>query len=199
MPQHYVITPDGTVRSYRQSAIATSAALAINTAASLAGGTQAAFVATDDDLSQVPTAVLVTLHNIIRPEKPIKKFADRETAEKRMKGVLEVLAKPGEAPASTETTTEDTDMATKTTGRKRAAKKTTTTATGERAGRTSAFAGKVIRKVADANPRREGTNGYNSWELIKNGMTYEKYIAAGGRRQDLAWDLARGYVKLEKA
>jgi hypothetical protein len=30
-------------------------------------------------------------------------------------------------------------------------------------------------------------------------MTYEKYIAAGGRRQDLAWDLERGYVKLEKA
>jgi hypothetical protein len=173
-------------------------------------------VATDEEkdgkplgLANVPTQTMVLLYNTIRPEKPIKKFADRETAERRMKGVLEVLAKPGEAPsqevleqqAGTDNTNEPQegdDMATKS-GRKRAAKKTTTTTTGERTGRPSGFAGKVIRKVATENPRREGTHGYSSWELIKNGMTYEKYIAAGGRRQDLAWDLERGYVKLEKA
>lgn len=179
-----------------------------------------AVIATDEEkdgqivgLALVPTATLVVLYNIIRPEKPIKKFADRETAEKRLKGVLEVLAKPGEAPtqdaldeaASSHTAQEgDTDMATKTKGRKRSAKSATTkkkaaATTGEAAGRPSAFAGKVLRKVATDNPRREGTHGYNSWEHIKNGMTYEKYIEAGGRRQDLAWDLAHGFVKVEKA
>lgn len=155
-------------------------------------------------LANVDSKTLVLLYNTIRPEKPIKKFADRPTAELRMKGVLEVLAKPGEAPvADTQDDTnqpqEGDDMATKTKGRKRAAKTTTAKGNGEAAGRPSAFAGKVIRKVADKNPRREGTHGYNSWELIKNGMTYEKYIAAGGRRNDLAWDLERGFVKLEKA
>jgi hypothetical protein len=176
-------------------------------------------VATDEEkdnkpvgLKDVPTATMVLLYNTIRPEKPIKKFADRDTAERRMKGVLEVLAKPGEAPsqeelekqAGTDNTNEPQegdDMAAKK-GRKRAAKTTTRKAAsdnGERTGRPSAFAGKVIRKVATENPRREGTHGYNSWELIKNGMSYEKYIEAGGRRQDLAWDLERGYVKLEKA
>lgn len=208
---HYVITTDGTVRSYRQGAIATSMALQLNAASSPA---QTAFVAKDDELTEIPTAVLVTLHNKIRPEKPVTRFADRKTAETRLKGVLEVLAKPGEAPTtigdtgpaddsavltegSTETTTEDTDMAAKTKGKgaKRAAKKT---GEGTGAGRTSAFAGKVIRKVADGNPRREGSLGYKSWEILKNGMTYEKYIAAGGRRGDLAWDLAHGFVKLEK-
>jgi hypothetical protein len=222
---HYIVTLDGTVRSYKTASAARDMGLQLNTASS---PKQTAFVATDDDLSQLPSALLVTLHNLIRPEKPIKKFADRETADKRMKGVLEVLAKPGEvatAPAgevevteekeqgeeaategnteSTEGTTnntEDSDMAAKK-GRKSAKKATAkkSATEGEGAGRPSAFAGKVIRKVATSNPRREGTHGYNSWEALKSGMTYEKYIAAGGRRQDLAWDLAKGYIKLEKA
>jgi hypothetical protein len=208
--QHYVITTDGNVRSYKRHALALAMCLQLNAASS---PEQTAYVASDDDkgLADVPSALLVTLHNIIRPEKPIKKFADRETAERRMKGVLEVLAKPGEAPQDSPaddattgaegtgegTQNEDPSMATKA-KRTRAAKKTTTTA-GEGAGRPSAFAGKVIRKVADKNPRREGTHGFNSWECIKNGMSYEKYLEAGGRRTDLAWDLAKGYVKLEKA
>lgn len=220
---HFVVTTDGAVRSYKKVGQATAMALQLNTASLQAGGSQVAYPATDADLSQLPSSLLVVLHNLIRPEKPIKKFADRETAEKRMKGVLEVLAKPGEAPTdepvegaaetteeegttesteSSPTTTneEGTDMATKAakkSGRKAAKKTTTTTEAG--AGRPSAFAGKIIRKVATGNPRREGSLGYKSWEVLKSGMTYEKYIAAGGRRTDLAWDLAKGFVKLEKA
>jgi hypothetical protein len=188
MPNHYVVTPDARVLSYRTFSAASAAAANIPDAV----------LATDVDITKVPTATLVTLYNIIRPERPIKKFADRETAEQRMKGVLEVLAKPGEAPAASATTEEtEGDMATKT-KTKRAAKKATAT-DGNGAGRPSAFSGKVIRKLVDENPRREGTFGYASFALIKNGMTYEKYIEAGGRRQDLAWDIERKYVKLENA
>jgi hypothetical protein len=72
------------------------------------------------------------------------------------------------------------------------AKKTAATS----GGRPSSFSGKSLTKLADKNPRREGTHGFKSFSLIKNGMTYEAYLAAGGRRNDLAYDVARKHVKV---
>lgn len=63
-------------------------------------------------------------------------------------------------------------------------------------GRKSSFSGKVIRKLVKDNPRRKGTAGFKSFTLIRPGMTYEQYLAAGGRRQDLAWDITHKYVKV---
>jgi hypothetical protein len=67
------------------------------------------------------------------------------------------------------------------------------------AGRTSAFSGQRIIRLVKENPRRKGTAGWKSWNLLKKGMTYEQYIEAGGRRGDLAWDLDRKNVKLVSA
>lgn len=67
------------------------------------------------------------------------------------------------------------------------------------AGRVSMYAGKVIVKLVDENPRREGTHGFNSWKLLRKNMTYEQYITAGGRREDLAWDLLKGNCKVVRA
>lgn len=47
------------------------------------------------------------------------------------------------------------------------------------------------------NPRREGTHGHKSFSLIKDGMTHEQYIAAGGRNNDLQWDIDHGYVEVK--
>ena len=49
-----------------------------------------------------------------------------------------------------------------------------------------------------ANPRKKGTRGWHAFEiLLKNpGITYENYIAKGGRRQDLEWDLARKRITI---
>jgi hypothetical protein len=66
-------------------------------------------------------------------------------------------------------------------------------------GRVSAYSGKRIVRLVKENPRRKGTHGYKSWNLLKKGMTYEQYLAAGGRRVDLAWDLAKKNVKLANA
>ena len=63
----------------------------------------------------------------------------------------------------------------------------------------SAFSGKIIRRLVKENPRRKGTHGHKSWNLLKNGMTYEQYIEAGGRRGDLAWDAERKNVELVAA
>jgi hypothetical protein len=51
----------------------------------------------------------------------------------------------------------------------------------------------------DKTPRREGTHGFKSFALIKNGMSYEAFIAAGGRTKDLAWDIDRKRVEARPA
>lgn len=93
--------------------------------------------------------------------------------------------------------------ATKSTKAAKAAKapkaaKSTKAETATRPGRASGYAGMVIVKLVDKNPRREGTHGFNSWALLRKGMTYEQYIAAGGRRVDLWWDIEHGNTKVVK-
>lgn len=94
---HYVVTPDGAVRKYTAKSVAMAMIAQLGTA----------YYATDNDFKAIPSPVLVTLHNVIRPEKPVTRFSDRATAEKRLTGVLEVLAKPGEAPTTVEGATKD--------------------------------------------------------------------------------------------
>jgi hypothetical protein len=87
----YAISPDGkTVLSYKRIANAT------DKATELSGFVGSDATETDTGLTNVPTPVLVLLHNAIRPEKPVTRFADRKTGETRLKGVLEVLSKPGD-------------------------------------------------------------------------------------------------------
>lgn len=78
-------------------------------------------------------------------------------------------------------------------GRKRAAKKKTVE-DGKR-GRPSDFAGKKLYVKTAENPRREGSHGAASFALIKNGMTIDEFVAAGGRMADLRWDVAKGHVE----
>jgi hypothetical protein len=57
-------------------------------------------------------------------------------------------------------------------------------------------AGKKIYKLAKGNPRREGTHGWKSYNLVHDGMSFEEYIEAGGRATDLQWDLDHQFVEL---
>jgi len=61
----------------------------------------------------------------------------------------------------------------------------------------SRFSGKVLRVTVKDNPRRPGTHGYRSFEILRahpEGMIYEDYIAAGGRTNDLQWDIDRNWA-----
>ena len=60
----------------------------------------------------------------------------------------------------------------------------------------SQFSGKKITRLVKDNPRRNGTHGFKSFALIKSGMSYEDYLKAGGRRQDLAWDVKHRFVRV---
>lgn len=57
---------------------------------------------------------------------------------------------------------------------------------------------KTIKVVAEENPRREGSKGYQNWAVIKryNGKKVGAYLDAGGRADNLRKDISRGNVKL---
>jgi hypothetical protein len=137
------------------------------------------------DTKSASTADLVKFYNEHSGSKPIVKFSDRTTAERR---VAELIKAHNElsGPTSKETKTKKMTEA--------PIAPTTEKST---RGRTSSLAGKTIVKLSAENPRREGTNGWKSWNLITEGMTYEQYVAAGGRRVDLAWDLKAGHIELK--
>ena len=66
-------------------------------------------------------------------------------------------------------------------------------------GRNSGFEGKMIKCLVDKNPRRQNTHGFHSMGILINAgepVSYEAYIAQGGRRQDLAWDINKGYAEV---
>lgn len=64
-------------------------------------------------------------------------------------------------------------------------------------GRVSQFRGKKITVTANENPRRAGSHGAKSWDIVKKnkGKTYEEMLAAGARGTDIAWDIAHGAMK----
>ena len=58
------------------------------------------------------------------------------------------------------------------------------------------FPNKANPKVGEATPRLPNTFGFRSFELVREnpGITYEEYIALGGRNNDLNWDDERSFV-----
>jgi hypothetical protein len=173
---HYFISPDGTqVLSFPKEKNARAKVKEV----------EGSFYASDapSTLADLPLTLLVTLHNIIRPEKPVRKFADRDTATKRMAGVLEALATPGTVSEASPVAGAIGDAgAPATNGAEPKQPKTPS----ERAGK---LKGMTILRLTRANPRKAGTSGGRSWDLITKGMTVEEFLAAGGIRRDLEWDI----------
>lgn len=57
---------------------------------------------------------------------------------------------------------------------------------------------KKIKLKVDANPRKPGSHGHASMEVIfaKPSLTVQEFIDNGGRTGDLAWDIEHGHVEL---
>lgn len=74
-----------------------------------------------------------------------------------------------------------------------------------RGSRAAEYLGKTIVPKVSENPRREGTRGHKSMQVVldhhKNhgykGITFAKYVELGGRAEDLAWDLTKGSVEIK--
>lgn len=148
----------------------------------------------DINIKEADNKELVAWYNENSGSKPITKFKDRETAIKRCKELYDAIKELSSGTS-------------KGNGKKEGAKPATSKkeagenggAESETRGRKSKFTGKFIYRLPeykDTNPRREGTHGHKSFSLIKDGMAYEAYIEAGGRPNDLNWDVDKGYVEV---
>jgi hypothetical protein len=113
----------------------------------------------------------------------ISKFSSKEVAIKRTYGVLLQLAALEKQSKESRPTKKEKVVKEKT----------------EHKGRSSNFSGKKLRPLVDENPRREGTWGFKSMAIILSnpGITYEDFVAAGGRNNDLVWDIKHGHVVAE--
>ena len=127
-------------------------------------------------------------------EKPVKKFSDNKTGAERILKLaqdIHVESTPfehlnGEKQMNTEKQN-DVSIHVKSAD---APKKR---------GRNSGFEGKMLKCLVDKNPRRQNTHGFHSMGILINAgepVSYESYVAQGGRRQDLAWDVKKGYVEI---
>ena len=66
-------------------------------------------------------------------------------------------------------------------------------------GKKPMYSGKFIKLLRDDNPRREESWGYKSWNIVANNggtMLYDEYVSAGGRYQDLKWDIDRKWAEV---
>ena len=75
------------------------------------------------------------------------------------------------------------------------------TADKEERGRKSAYKGKTLIAKTKENKRRKGSAGQVSLQIIidNSPIVYEAYIAAGGRRQDLAHDIKEDRVEVKES
>ena len=143
---------------------------------------------------------MVVFYNHHNTAQPVKKFADRATAAKRIFTLAQAKAERVKMPQNVPTSTTVRETMDNLKAAKVMKPKAEKKAGGAKRGRKSEFAGVKIFPAdgLKENPRREGGFGYKAMEFImKNpGVSYEDFVAAGGRRQDLAWDIAKGNVTI---
>lgn len=160
----------------------------------------------EDDLvkSPIPTSVLVSVYNRHNSSNPIKDFRDKTTAAKRIFALAEARAELVEAPR-TQPVLEKLEPVAETLKKVKSAKlpreKKVTEMSDEssaKRGRKSSNNGLKLypKEGLTENPRREGTHGHKSMQIILDnpGISYEEFIAQGGRAQDLRWDMLHGTV-----
>ncbi len=130
----------------------------------------------------------------------LAKFATREIAEGRC---LELKLAMDHLSMSAQTTKKEnkTVMNKKTAaaikaGKGKKEKPSAKKATGEKGTRNGSLLDHTLHKLAGENPRREGTHGAKSWEVIKNGMTYRDAIDAGARNKDIRHDVNLGRMAM---
>ena len=59
--------------------------------------------------------------------------------------------------------------------------------------------GKFLKKLVEKTPRKEATHGFHSMGILINSdepVSYETYLAEGGRPQDLRHDWKKGHVEI---
>ena len=179
-------------------------------AASHGNGLLVATCAEDIVGSSVTAQQMVMLYNRFFDKQPVKRFQDKITAARALIALaqakaLKMIDTESENPmndvAEVKAVVPKKAKVVKAAKAPKAEKSPKSEAAegNGRRGRNSMFDGRKF-KAKDGlttNPRRAGTNGFTSFEILlanPEGLQYEDYLAAGGRRVDLAWDLAHDNV-----
>ena len=58
------------------------------------------------------------------------------------------------------------------------------------------YAAREIRVLVTSNPKQVNSKSRARFDLYRDGMTVEEYLAAGGIWPDIRWDLERGFIEL---
>jgi hypothetical protein len=73
------------------------------------------------------------------------------------------------------------------------------TADWQAAGKTSGVVGEdQIKLHVTANPKKAGSASADRFAKYQDGMTADDFIAAGGTREDLAWDRKKGFISIHE-
>jgi hypothetical protein len=121
----------------------------------------------------------------------VKKFATRSTAARRLWDALRAI-EPNEAPEVPKTV--ENERTTKEAGQAPVSTKGRKPGSGK-------FEGKFIFPLKETNPRRAGTFGFKSFEIIKGrieGVPYAEYLERGGRAKDLQWDIDKKFAEVKE-
>lgn len=162
--------------------------------AAIVAGNSSQLFSDEGDLerSMLTISQMVSFYNFHNSGSPVKSFRDKKTAATRIYNLALAKAVPVEiAPVEQPTVKETMEKIKK----EKAPAKAEASA---KRGRKSEFDGKKIYPADGIveNPRREGTKGGLGMDIVlaNPGITYEDYLSKGARRQDLAWDLNKGFV-----
>lgn len=142
-----------------------------------AGITDTVVIGSESDLGAVPASVLVQLYNMANPERTITKFQNRAVAHRRVYPLLATLL-PASTKAPKRQRRVDADANLK-------------------PGRRGSMAGKTIHILVERYPGRTDTLRSKGWSHVKEGQTFEEYLAAGGSRSLLKWYVLKGMVALQ--
>ena len=126
-------------------------------------------MSTIKNLESLSSKELVALFNKYS-DKPVKKFADRATALKRVAAILPVKSEPK-------------------------AKKVEGVAGEAAIAKKEANRARKITVLISQNPKRGAAAA--RFALYRTGMSVKQFIALGGKFRDIAWDIRAGYISAE--
>lgn len=158
-------------------------------------------------LETLSVATLADLYNLLA-ENPVKKFSDKAAGVRRLSALLilkshEVFQAEGEYDVrpieqlgekidATETlnTDEYVEMVSI------AADKPKKTGGGKR-GPAPRHADSAVITVLVANPKKKGSASWDRFQKYTTGLRVGEYLAAGGRRADLDWDITHSFISVK--
>lgn len=142
--------------------------------------------------TELTLAELIEVHNQIA-ERPIKKFASKAKGAAKVEKLLEEQGKEllRSFPNDPNDNTREIHVVVSQTAEP-------ATDTPKRRGPKPTYSDGAKITVLVANPKRDGSKAQKRFDLYRSGMTVAEFLAAGGVRGDLVWDVEHDHISIEE-